>query len=160
MLLLDGLAWAYESEAQPVRLADEVELFSSAEFTTGRLPADSPVQVEFRVEANGGAGVGMDGEGALTWPDALTLLFTGEPGSGILVLDASLDAVTEVTIDLSDYGYEGTFEIDRRSLAMDAGTFSIPSSWTAATRTASTWSTRWARCRSSRTATRSSTSCT
>jgi hypothetical protein len=126
MLSLVGLCLAYESEPQPVRLADEVELFSSAEFTTGRLPADSPVQVEFRVEANGGAGASMDGEGTLTWPQALTLQFTGEPGSGVLVLDASLDAVTEVTIDLSDYGYEGTFEIDRRSLAMDAGTFFDP----------------------------------
>lgn len=126
MLLIATAALAFDSEPQPVHLEDRTQLFTNAEFTTGAIPADSPLAVQFSLEANGGATVEMDGRGDLSWPDALTLLFTGEVGSGILALDASLDAVTEVIIDLSDYGYEGSFEIDRRSLHMDGNTFFDP----------------------------------
>ncbi len=126
MLLIATAALAFDSEPQPVHLQDQTQLFTNAAFTTGAIPADSPLAVQFSLEANGGATVEMDGQGDLTWPTALTLLFTGEAGSGLLALDASLDAVTEVIIDLSDYGYEGAFEIDRRSLHMDGNTFFDP----------------------------------
>jgi hypothetical protein len=87
--------------------------------STGYLPSGSPLAVEFRIDAVGGAAVGMDGTGQVTWPDALSLLMTGETGSGVFVLDASLDSVVSVIVDLSDYGYTWSSEIDRRSLAMD-----------------------------------------
>lgn len=126
MLLLVAAASAYDSETQAVRLQDAAELFTAAEFSSGYLPSGSPVAVEFRLEALGGAEVYMEGDADVTWPDALTLAFTGEPESGIYVLDASLDAVTTVLVDLSDYGYYDTFEIDRRSLTMDGATFFDP----------------------------------
>jgi MYXO-CTERM domain-containing protein len=126
LLVLLRSAHAYDSEAQPVLLRDEAELFSIVEFSSGYLPAGSPVAVEFRVEANGGAGVEMEGEGTMSWPAPLTVGFTPDVGSGIYVLDASLDAVTSVVVDLSDWGYYGEIEIDRRSVTMDATRFFDP----------------------------------
>lgn len=126
MLFVIASALAFDSEPQPVRLEDTAALFDNAEFSTGFVPSGSPVAVEFRIQSLGGAGVSMDGTGDLTWPDALTLAFTGEAGSGVYILDASLDAVTTVAVDLSDFGYYGTFEIDRRSLLMDGATFFDP----------------------------------
>jgi uncharacterized protein (TIGR03382 family) len=126
MLLLVPLASAFDSDPTPVTLQDHAELFDNAQFSTGYLPSGSPLAVQFAIEAVGGADVTMDGEGALSWPEALTLEFTGDPGSGIYVLDASLDAVTTVQVDLSEWGYYGEFEIDRRSLTMDGATFFDP----------------------------------
>jgi MYXO-CTERM domain-containing protein len=126
MLLLVPAAFAFDSDPAPVVLEDEAELFTNTEYSTGTLPSGSPIGVEFAIEANGGAAVTMEGEGALSWPDALTLEFTGAEGSGIYLLDASLDAVTTVNVDLSDYGYSGSFEIDRRTLTMDGATFFDP----------------------------------
>jgi MYXO-CTERM domain-containing protein len=126
MLLLVPLSFAFESEPADVLLQDEAELFTNVEYSTGVLPSGSPVGVQFRIAANGGAAVEMEGEGALWWPEALTVGFTGEPGSGIYLLDASLGAVAEIIVDFSDYGYEGTFEIDRRDIFMDGATFFDP----------------------------------
>lgn len=126
LLAAVSFALAFESEPVDVLLRDEAELFTNVEYSTGRLPSGSPLTVEFRIEANGGAAVEMEGEGSLWWPEALTLGFTGEPGSGIYLLDASLDAVAEVAVDLSDYGYEGVWEIDRRTITMDGATFFDP----------------------------------
>jgi MYXO-CTERM domain-containing protein len=122
MLLLTALAIAHDSEPQPLVFEDVAELFTSAEFSTGYVPADFPLQVQFAIESNGGAAVSMQGKGDLSWPEALTLRYLPTAGTGLLLLDASLDAVTSVAIDLSDWGYYGTFEIDRRSLHMDADT--------------------------------------
>lgn len=122
MLLLISVALAWDSEPQPVTLADEVDVYHSAGFSTGYVPSGSPVQVQFAIESVGGARVSMDAETQLSWPDAVYFDLVPEPGTGELVLDASLDAVTSVAIDLSDWGYYGTFEIDRRSFGMDAWT--------------------------------------
>ena len=124
MLILVASAYAFESEPVDVLLRDEADLFTNVEVSTGFIPSDSPLQVEFRVEANGGAGVEMEGEGSLWWPEALTLDFTGKPGSGIYLLDASIDAVATVRMDL--WGYTDDFEIDRRSIFMDGATFFDP----------------------------------
>lgn len=126
MLLLVTAALAFDSETQPVALHDAAELFTSAELSSGYLPSGSPLAVEFRLEALGGGEVFMEGQGDVTWPTPLSLTFTGDPGSGIFMLDASIDAVTTVLVDLSDYGYSDTFEIDRRSLTMDGATFFDP----------------------------------
>lgn len=119
-------ALAFDSEPQPITLADSTEIFSNAEFSTGYVPSGSPLQVQFAIEANGGADVSMDGVADLSWPEALQLAFTGDPGSGLLLLDGSLDATTSVAIDLSDWGYYGTFEIDRRTLGFEGTTLFDP----------------------------------
>lgn len=126
MLLLATTAFAFDSEPVDIRLRDEAELFTNIEYSTGVLPAGSPLGVQFRIEAEGGAGVEMEGEGELWWPEALTIGFTGEEGSGIYLLDASISAFTEVVVDLSDWGYTGTFPIDARTIAMDGATFFDP----------------------------------
>jgi MYXO-CTERM domain-containing protein len=124
MLFLVAAAAAFESEPVDVLLQDKADLFTNVEISTGFVPADSPLQVEFRTEANGGADVEMEGEGALRWPEALTLDFTGEAGSGLYLLDAELAAVTSVRVDL--WGYTWESEIDRRSVFMDGATFFDP----------------------------------
>ena len=123
---LSGSAWAFDSEPQPVDLADTAQVFTNANFSTGYVPSGSPLAVQFEIQANGGADVSMQGTSAMSWPDALLLQFTGDPGSGIFLLDASLDAVTTVQVDLSDWGYYGTFEIDRRTLSFDGMRFFDP----------------------------------
>lgn len=125
LLSLVVSARAFESEPVDVLLQDESDLFTNVEVSTGFIPSGSPLQVEFRIEANGGAAVEMEGEGSLWWPEALTLDFTGKPGSGIYLLDASIDAVATVRVDL--WGtYTDEFEIDRRSIYMDGATFFDP----------------------------------
>lgn len=127
LTLLAGLAHAFESEPQPVALEDSAELFTSIEYSTGILPSGSPVGVEFALEATGGAGVGMEGEGNLSWPEALSLAFTPESESGSLAVDVSLDVVTNVVVDLTEWAdYYGEFEIDRRGLDFDGGTIFDP----------------------------------
>lgn len=126
LLAASPAAHAFDSERQPVTLADTAQVFTNAEFSTGYVPSGSPLQVQFAVEANGGADVSMDGYADLSWPEALQLTFTGDPGSGLLLLDGSLDAVTTIAIDLSDWGYYGTFEIDRRTLGFEGTRFFDP----------------------------------
>ena len=122
MLLFVPLAAAFDSEPQAVRLEDLADTFAAAEFSTGYVPSGSPIQVQFAVESTGGVAVSMEGDANLSWPAALTLQYLPTAGSGLLLLDASIDAVTSIAIDLSDWGYYGTFEVDRRSLPMDADT--------------------------------------
>lgn len=120
MFVLVSFARAFDSEPQPLVFEDLADVFQSAEFSTGYVPSGSPVQVQFAIESVGGVAVSMAGEGNLSWPAALTLQYLPEAGSGLLLLDASIDAVTSIAIDLSDWGYYGTFELDRRSLTLDA----------------------------------------
>jgi len=119
MLLLLSHALAHDSEPQPLVFEDLVDVYQGAEFSTGFVPSGSPVQVQFAIESTGGVDVSLEGTGHVSWPNALTLLLEPTEGSGLFLLDASLDAVTTLAIDLSDWGYYGTFELDRRSLAMD-----------------------------------------
>lgn len=125
-MLLVLSAFAYDSEPQDVVFTDLADVFSGAEFSTGYVPAGSPLQVQFAIESTGGVAVDMEGIGNLSWPSALTLAFTAVEEGGTFLLDASLDAVTSIAIDLSDWGYYGTFELDRRSLTMDAITTFTP----------------------------------
>ncbi len=125
MLILVATAFAFESDPVDVLLRDEADLFNTVEVSTGFVPSGSPIQVEFKIETNGGAGVEMEGEGSLWWPEALSLDFTGEPGSGIYLLDASIDAITTVRIDLWGV-YTDELQVDRRSMFMDGATFFDP----------------------------------
>ena len=112
----------HASEDQAFVLEHAVDLFTGAEYDTDWMPADSPISVRFQVDASGGAAVHMEGHGELSWPEALTLVHVGEPGTGTLAQDASLDLVTSVRFSV--YGYEWESEIDRRGItATAAGSF-------------------------------------
>ncbi|HNH50372.1 MAG TPA: hypothetical protein PKY30_25290, partial [Myxococcota bacterium] len=113
MLSLLSLALAFESDPVDVTLQDRAELFTNTEFSTGIIPSGSPVGVQFRIEANGGANVTMEGMGNLTWPEALTLAFTGDPGTGVMILNGSLAAITEIAIDLKDAFVAVVRKVDR-----------------------------------------------
>jgi hypothetical protein len=121
-LLCLPAALAFSSETQDVHFEDLADVFQGAEFSTGWVPGGSPIAVQFAIESNGGADVGMDGTADLSWPSPFRLDYTPEPESGSLILDASIDAVTSIQIDLSDWGYYGTFELDRRSMPVRADT--------------------------------------
>ncbi|MSQ02777.1 MAG: hypothetical protein EXR71_12950 [Myxococcales bacterium] len=118
--LVVPFALAYESEAQPVLLADEAPIFDNIAFTTGILPSGSPVGVEFTLGTKGGTFLTMEGESSLVWPEDVTFSAVGAENEGFFQLDASIEAITSVVIDLSSFGGpSGTFEIDHRSLTMD-----------------------------------------
>jgi MYXO-CTERM domain-containing protein len=120
LLALVALARAYESEPQPVLLEDSAPVFENIAFDSGIIPSGSPVGVQFTLGTKGGTDVTMEGDAYLSWPDDVTFLAEGAPRKGFFQLDASLDAVTAVVVDLSSYGGPaGSFEIDHRSLAMD-----------------------------------------
>ena len=120
LLLLSSSAWAYESESQSVLLEDSAPVFDNIAFDSGVIPSVSPVGVQFTLGTKGGTDVRMEGEAYLSWPDDVTFAAEGEVRKGYFELDASLDAVTSVVVDLSSYGGpSGAFEIDHRSLAMD-----------------------------------------
>lgn len=120
LLALLASAFAYDSEPQPVLLTDEAPVFENVQFTTGVLPSGSPVGVEFKLDSRGGTELVMEGEATLTWPDDVTFAASGDEQKGYFQLDASLDAITSVVVDLSSYGGpSGSFEIDHRSLSMD-----------------------------------------
>jgi len=118
--LLLSPAWAYESESQAVLLEDSAPVFDNIAFDSGIIPSGSPVGVQFVLGTKGGTDVRMEGEAFLAWPEDVTFSAEGEEKKGYFQLDASLDAITSVVIDLSSYGGpSGSFEIDHRSLKMD-----------------------------------------
>ena len=119
-IALAAVALAHESESQPVLLVDEAPVFDNVSFTTGVIPSGSPVGVEFSIGSRGGTTVRMEGDAFLSWPEDVTFSTEGEEGKGYFELDASLDAITSIVVDLSSYGGpSGSFEIDHRSLLMD-----------------------------------------
>lgn len=104
----------YSSEPQHIVLADSANVFQEAEVDSGWLPADSPVQVRFQVLGLGSTDVVMEGDADLWWPTDLNLGFFPEPGSGELVVDMNLQAVSTVKFDI--FGYEWEQVIDSRTL--------------------------------------------
>ena len=127
ILLRVAHALAYDSEPQPVLLTDSAPVFENVNFSTGVIPAGSPVGVEFDLDSKGGTDVRMEGEANLSWPEDVTFLAEGDAGKGYFSLNASLDAITSVVVDLSSYGGpSGSFEIDHRSLKMDGRTLFDP----------------------------------
>lgn len=90
------------SEPQDLRFADEVDVFESVEFTTGRLPDGSPVQVEFRLDSGGGLSAAFEAVSDVSWPDALTQTLTGTPGGGSLSFLTDLRLEALVYVDLFD----------------------------------------------------------
>lgn len=108
---------AAASEAEPAELYlyDSVILMEGAAYETGYLPSDdSYVGINFAIEANQYAEVGMEGLAHLTWPEALTLTWSGTPASGWMSTEAELATVITFMYDI--WGYDGEVELDRRSL--------------------------------------------
>lgn len=115
-------AQEFSSETQEFTLADDLELWNSSEFSTGWVPSGSPLAIQFAIQSEGGASVSMDGSGQLTWPDALTLELYGEPGTGEILVDAELAAVTALQFDVAGYTWQE--ELDRRGIIVEGeGTF-------------------------------------
>ena len=120
ILLLAASASAYESEPQAILLEDTAPVFENIAFDSGIIPSGSPVGVQFTLGTDGGTTVRMEGEANLSWPDDVTFAAEGDARKGYFELDASLDAITSVVVDLSSWGGPaGAFEIDHRSLMMD-----------------------------------------
>lgn len=117
---LAGTALGYESDTQPVEIGDTAVLFTGSNVDTDWLPDGSPITVRFQILSEGGAAVDMSGSSYLSWPDGLNLGFEGEAGSGVLLVDAALAAVTSVRFDLFGYSWES--EIDRRSVGVTGET--------------------------------------
>ena len=123
MLLLTFLqtARAFDSNPQFVRVEGSADLFNNLEYSTGVLPAGSPIAVELALETNGGASVSMDGNANLSWPDAFQLSMDPAAGTGIYALDATVDAVANVYIDIDIAGvitYTATFPFTLASLPL------------------------------------------
>jgi len=114
--LLSNLSWAYESEPQELVFHDEFDVFAGLEYTTGWLPAGSPVATQFYIASEGGAFTDMAAVSTLTWPETLTHTITGVPGSGRFSLLTDLDVVAEVQVDV--FGYNGTWEVWSTGLEM------------------------------------------
>ncbi len=104
----------YSSELQHFTLVDQANVFEEAEIDSGWLPTDSPLQARFQIVGLGASEVVMDGDADLYWPTNLNLAFYPEYGSGELLVDASLAAVTSVRFDI--FGFEWESEIDSRGI--------------------------------------------
>ena len=117
--LVVGVAHADEFSSEPLDfvLEDTAELYNSSEYSTGWLPPGSPLGVQFSIASEGGAWVQMEGQGNLTWPDALTLQLDGQPGTGEIIVDAELAAVTALRFDVAGYTWEE--ELDRRGIVVE-----------------------------------------
>lgn len=126
LALVSAPAQAQEFSSEPIEfvLEDTVELYNSSEFSTGWVPAGSPLAVQFEIASEGGAWVGMDGVGSMTWPNALTLQLLGEPGTGEILVDAELAAVTSLRFDVAGYAWEE--ELDRRGITVEGETVFDP----------------------------------
>ncbi len=112
---LDDLDW--QSEPIDFSLSDEVELFNGSEFDTGWIPEGSPLKVRFQIQSLGGAEIEMEGVAHLGWPEGLTVGLEPVVGSGLILVDASLDAVTSIQFDVAGYTWDS--EIDRRGIPVE-----------------------------------------
>jgi MYXO-CTERM domain-containing protein len=111
---------AYSSELQDLEIVQETALLDGAIYATGFVPSGSPIGVGFTVQASQTAWVEMLGEAELTWPEALTLSWVGLEGTGWLGLLTELELVTAVQYDIA--GYTGEYELDSRSISVEAET--------------------------------------
>ncbi|MCO4744715.1 MAG: hypothetical protein KC912_08000 [Proteobacteria bacterium] len=93
------VALAYESPDQPVVFADEVDVWSAAEFDTGELPNGSPVTVRFFIASDGGAITDISSASLMDWPDPLGQMWESQVEGGMLSL------ITDISMNL-ELGYD------------------------------------------------------
>ncbi len=110
-LSLAALVWPVAAQAGPpeVDRFDNVEQimlagFSDVAFTTGWIPAGSPVQLSIDVQAANTLGLSMFGEAHYDW-DSETLSFEGDPGGGNFAYDVGLLLHAEVKIDVIGFSW-------------------------------------------------------
>ncbi|MCB9741671.1 MAG: MYXO-CTERM sorting domain-containing protein [Alphaproteobacteria bacterium] len=109
LLLLLPAAMAYESPEQGVVFHDETNLYEAVEYDSGWIPGGSPVAIAFRITADGGAYVDMEGTSWLEWPPALTQGFEAMEEGGWMALDTTLTASVDMNIDI--FGYQNEFPL-------------------------------------------------
>ena len=119
----DDSRWEHQSESQDVLLRDFVELWNDSEFDTGWVPASSPLQVRSRSsprrcrcrDGRGGAHGVARGAHRRDRP---------VPDTGEIIVDAALEAVTNIKFDVDIYSWES--EIDRRGIDVEGEAFFSP----------------------------------
>lgn len=119
-LLVPASASAFEAEPQELLIYDQVPLLEGAVYETGYLPSGSAVSINIALQANQLADVEMGVVAGLSWPEVVTLAWEGIPGTGFLSVFGELALVTTLRLDL--WGYEGEWELDRRSIDVVAET--------------------------------------
>ena len=97
---LTALAADYASDPQSLVFADTYDAFSVVAFDTGYLPSISdPVSVRFHITPVGGVTTVMDAQSHLDWlPFGHQVV--GEPGTGELAIDTTVEIEAEVYINL------------------------------------------------------------
>lgn len=99
--LLASTAWAWESDPAPLSFADDNPVFVTFAYDTGYLPSQSdPISVRFSITPTGGVSTSFDAVSELSWPPVLTHAIVGSPGTGTLEVDAEVDIVAEVYLNL------------------------------------------------------------
>jgi MYXO-CTERM domain-containing protein len=102
-LLLAAPAWSSESTPQHLWLDHEEPFWDFADLDSGWGPSGADLQVRFRIEADGGARVHMEGDSELSWeaetPGELSMGWVPESGSGWLELDLLLETALDVRFD-------------------------------------------------------------
>lgn len=106
MILLLSTAFAWESPPVDVVLQDEVILFEGVTFSTGWVPANSPIQANFEFLAEGGTWVEMEGESFLYWPESVTHGYEAIPETGVFLMDQTLDVDAALRVDVAGIGFE------------------------------------------------------
>jgi hypothetical protein len=119
-----GSAFAWDTEPVTLTLTDQVPLMEGAAYETGYVPSGSPVMVNFALEADELARVSMSTLAGLVWPEAVTLVWEPQPQTGTLGLFGALSTVIYLKLDL--WGYQGEWELDRRSIEVLANTVFDP----------------------------------
>ncbi len=100
-VLLATAALAWESEPAALSFADDNPVFVTFAYDTGYLPSQSdPISVRFSVTPTGGVSASFDAVSQLSWPPVLTHEVGGVAGSGTLEVDAEVEIVAEVYLNL------------------------------------------------------------
>jgi len=105
----------YESDPQTLNFFDEVRVFDVLAIDTGYWPGGI-ASVRFFVAPTGGVSTELEATSHMHWPDPLSHMITGVPGTGYLTLDGTIDLQAELYIDLG-FLYRGTIPLWTESIS-------------------------------------------
>jgi MYXO-CTERM domain-containing protein len=124
MLFLLAWSWASSASAQECR-EDERGCFESTaawEFRddafdavmldTGWVPPSGPIQLRFGLVIAGSTAVDQSGTMRYGWPDAMTHVITGIPGTGRLAIDYGVEITARLKFDIEVAGIRYRWEGD------------------------------------------------